>query len=346
MHLVDYIRRQLSQHPSTQPQDILKLCYQAAFGAEHLIQDSQWAESYLAEELQNAAFTGEPLWEEISPQMCRVNLAAWKAAGLSAKWLSGLFFHSVGTKYPSLPAFSELLAAADAVIAEGCASFTKAQWQEARDTYLTEGIRAVHHSPEYRLAEQPHYRVVSQQDLRIVPILQTLCSLSTPCVIAIDGRAASGKTTMAALLCDILCAPCIHMDDFFLPVSLRTPQRLSQPGGNVHYERFAQEVLPGLSKHTGCSYRIFDCSQMDYNGCAEIPAAEYTVVEGSYSMHPKLGNYAQIRVFSQVEPGEQMTRILVRNGEEMAEMFRTRWIPMEEAYFSAFDIPNTANFIV
>ena len=36
------------------------------------------------------------------------------------------------------------------------------------------------------------------------------------------------------------------MDDFFLPPALRTPERRSEPGGNVHYERFLTEVLPNL----------------------------------------------------------------------------------------------------
>ena len=32
------------------------------------------------------------------------------------------------------------------------------------------------------------------------------------------------------------------MDDFFLPMELRTAERLEEPGGNVHYERFSAEV--------------------------------------------------------------------------------------------------------
>ena len=65
-------------------------------------------------------------------------------------------------------------------------------------------------------------------------------------VIALDGRAAAGKSTLAAALAETLQAAVIHMDDFFLPPALRTPQRLDRPGGNIHYERFAEEVLPRL----------------------------------------------------------------------------------------------------
>ena len=41
-----------------------------------------------------------------------------------------------------------------------------------------------------------------------------------------------------------------------------------------------------------------------------------------------------------------MARILKRNGEQMAEMFRTRWIPMEENYFAAFSIKEKADILM
>ena len=47
-------------------------------------------------------------------------------------------------------------------------------------------------------------------------------------VIALDGRAAAGKSTLAAALAETLQAAVIHMDDFFLPLALRAPQRLAR----------------------------------------------------------------------------------------------------------------------
>ena len=78
----------------------------------------------------------------------------------------------------------------------------------------------------------------------------------SPFIIAIDGRAASGKSTLAQQLGELLDADVIHMDDFFLPPSLRTKERLSEPGGNVHYERFAEEVpllYTGKANGTRCA---------------------------------------------------------------------------------------------
>jgi len=52
-------------------------------------------------------------------------------------------------------------------------------------------------------------------------------------IVAIDGRCGSGKTTLAALIAKEFDCSVFHMDDFFLPPGLRTPERLGEPGGNV-----------------------------------------------------------------------------------------------------------------
>ncbi len=49
--------------------------------------------------------------------------------------------------------------------------------------------------------------------------------------VAIDGRCAAGKTTLAQALADATGGGVIHMDDFFLPTGLRTAARLEEPGG-------------------------------------------------------------------------------------------------------------------
>ena len=64
-----------------------------------------------------------------------------------------------------------------------------------------------------------------------------------------------------------------------------------------------------------------------------------TLVEGSYSCHPQLWNYYGLRLFLTVDPQEQLRRIRLRSGPEALEVFRTRWIPLEEQYFRAFSIP-------
>ncbi|MGN1369974.1 MAG: uridine kinase [Aristaeellaceae bacterium] len=339
MEFLTCLREQLRLHPAMQPQDVFKLCYQAARGAEHLLADTARARAYFDREYAaTPADAGLPLFEVISPDVARVNLAAWKAAALPPGWLFRMFADTARIPMGGDDPLEAYLSEADTLLAAAMPG-----WTVAISAWRAQGLPAIHHSEAYRDAEHPAYRIVKRQFQCILPILERLHQAQDVRVIALDGRAASGKTTKAALLSAVLDAPVIHMDDFFLPPTLRTPERLAQPGGNVHCERFREEVLPRLATGEAFSCRVFDCGRMDYAGVREIPAGTLRIVEGSYALHPEFGDYADLRIFCTVDAQEQMARILRRNGERMADMFRTRWIPMEERYFSHFRIREKAD---
>lgn len=173
---------------------------------------------------------------------------------------------------------------------------------------------------------------------QILESIRDLLAQKPRVTVAIDGRCASGKTTLAQALSETLSCPVIHMDDFFLPPHMRTPERLAEPGGNVDRERFYAEVLTPLMAGSTFSYRPFDCSTQTLTAPLSIPPSAVTLVEGSYSCHPSLWNAYDLHVFLTVSPETQADRILCRNGKTAAEVFRSRWIPLEEAYFQAFDI--------
>ena len=342
-----YFLEQLHRHPSMKAQDVVKMCYQAAFGAEHLLQDKARAEAYFMKEYEETEAKEMPLYEEISENICRVNLAAWKYHSLPAAWLFRIFAASCGKREGGEELFYSYLKQAEALLVETLIS--QEEWQIYLAEYEKKGLSPVHHSDNYREKEHPAYRIVDRKYIRLLPILQKAAEKMQEkdvVVIAIDGRAASGKTTATGYLQEILSAEVIRMDDFFLPMELRTPERFAQPGGNVHQERFMEEVLPFLSQEKAFSYQIFDCGRMDYHGNQEISVGKFRIVEGSYSCHPVFGRYADVVVFSDVDAEEQMERICIRNGEKMAEMFRTRWIPLEEAYFTAYDIAVKADIIL
>lgn len=159
------------------------------------------------------------------------------------------------------------------------------------------------------------------------------------CVI--DGYCGAGKTTLAAeLSAHYGGAAVIHMDDFFLPYEMRTPERLSTPGGNVHHERFLAQVVEGLKSGHAFAYQRFDCATgalLDKQ-CDHTPVR---IVEGSYSLHPALQAAWQelgaVTVFLSVEAEEQLRRI-ARRAPEKLPAFVDRWIPLEKNYFQAYDI--------
>jgi hypothetical protein len=319
---------------------VLKLCYQSAFGAEHLLSDPREAEAAFRAEWETVNPVPGPLAEAVGPDVCRLRLEVWKARGLPPEWLFRLFCQAARPRADGTARMAACLAAADAAAAAGALPFSPAAWQSCRRSWEAAGGGPVHHSNAYRAAEHPAYRVAEGTALRALPVLERMAALPGG-TVAIDGRAASGKTTLAGTLQCACQAGVVHMDDFFLPPELRTPARLAQPGGNIHAERFAAEVLPQLGR--AFSYRRFSCETLQYDGVQNVPAGVWTVVEGAYSCRPDFGDYAAVRVFSDIAPEEQLRRIRLRDGEALAVVFAQRWIPLEERYFAAFPIRQRAD---
>lgn len=168
--------------------------------------------------------------------------------------------------------------------------------------------------------------------------IDTLCKSNNKLIIAIDGRCASGKTTLALQFQKILKCNVIHMDHFFLRPHQRTKERLSQTGENIDHERFLQEVLIPLYEGNSFSYYPYNCHIKSYNEPIKITPSLINIVEGSYSCHSELWNYYDLHIFLDVAYDKQLKRIKYRNGDIALNQFIEKWIPLEEAYFNKYNI--------
>lgn len=167
-----------------------------------------------------------------------------------------------------------------------------------------------------------------------------------PFIIAIDGNCGSGKSTLARFLQTQLDCNLFHMDDFYLPWSLKTPERLNEPGGNVYYERFLEEVLMPLKSCIAFSYQPYDCKQEILMPARVVQPKRLNIIEGSYSMHPKLKDAYDYMLFLSVPESIQTARILERNGVEGLKRFQDLWIPLENKYFDGYNISQFADLII
>lgn len=166
-----------------------------------------------------------------------------------------------------------------------------------------------------------------------LPIIDEAMKGRKRLIVAIDGPCASGKTTMAAELAARRSCPVIHMDDFFLRPEQRTRERLSEAGGNLDRERFAQEILRPLATGEDFTYRPFLCRSMTFGHPVRVPSAPLVLIEGSYACHPALRRAYDLCFFLSVEPSIQRERLRLREGEARLAVFEQKWIPLEEKYF-------------
>ena len=157
-------------------------------------------------------------------------------------------------------------------------------------------------------------------------------------IAAIDGRCASGKTTLANRLSEHYGCSVIHMDHFFLKPEQRTAKRLETPGGNVDYERVLREVITPLKEKKDVSYCPYDCQSGRLQAPIRVKNSKIVIIEGAYSCHPALFDSYDLKIFLTVDKSEQLKRLMEREPATKIEAFKTKWIPLEEKYFSACEV--------
>ena len=167
-----------------------------------------------------------------------------------------------------------------------------------------------------------------------------------PFILAIDGRCAAGKTTLAQELSCLTGAAVVHVDDFFLQPFQRTKARLDTPGENVDWERFKAQVLLPLSRGETARFRPFDCHTLGFKEESFISPENGVIIEGTYCLHKALRDFYSLKVFADIPPQAQRRRIEKRNGKEGAAAFVQKWIPLEESYFSACDPAAICDYVI
>ena len=196
------------------------------------------------------------------------------------------------------------------------------------------------------MSTSPQSVFSGEADQEIAARVNALLQTRERVLIAIDGNCCAGKTTMAARLGSFLHANVFHLDDYFLQPHMRTPERLSQPGGNVDAERFVTEVLLPASLGETAQVRKYDCHEDLLFPPAAVVPSRIAIVEGAYSLHPLLAPYYDLKVFCRIDPQLQLSRILSRNGADALEVFRTRWIPLENKYFEGLDVLSQCDIVI
>jgi len=335
---------QLSRYPEAVAVDMLKMLFQGEFGPGHLIADGAKAKKFLMEEYANLQSSSQDFIEPIGFGFCRLHLDVIDAAGISMDTFYRIFELSALSLHGTTEGFTRKVDALKALCREDTLPFDECEI----DAILKESPALFRHSEAFRAAYSPAYRIIKEEYCRHISLLAKIdaaIAKNLHTIVAIDGDAASGKTTLGGILRLIYNCNVMHMDHFFLRPEQRTEERLAQPGGNVDYERFKKEALMPLLAQKPFSYRPFDCQTWDFGEEIVVTPNKLTIIEGCYSHHPALEESYDIKAFLKVDSTEQMRRIALRNIPPLVEKFRDIWIPMEKKYFAEFDVDAKSDLV-
>ena len=77
-----------------------------------------------------------------------------------------------------------------------------------------------------------------------------------------------------------------------------------------------------------------------------LPACDILILEGCYCNLPSVRAAADVRVFLDMSREAQESRLRERESPESLKRFYSLWIPLEEAYFTAYSLPDPDCMII
>lgn len=174
-----FVDMNIGAFPKSTLQDIYKSFYQAVYGPEHLVTDSAKVIAYIEEELKQDFDNKFPTVQYlgISDKFVRVNLDIIGAeeTRISTEMLADCFMRSSQTKgdTPIEEFRSHWRQVVDYIIGGGIQLENFRQDSLYIESILAKGQYVWVHSPQYKAAYKPHYRVVSREifEKEIQPLL-------------------------------------------------------------------------------------------------------------------------------------------------------------------------------
>ena len=163
-----FVNRQLQNYPKSRLLDIYKSCFQNYMGAEHLVSDRQMVTAYLDEELNTTSLDDLMPWYYepcgIEGNYVRVSLRTVKEGIIQENLLLDAFIRSANKKErPSIDSWREQWHKIIGTIEQMNLNLPSySEDKQFIDSILSAGKYAISHSPEYREAYHPHYRIVER----------------------------------------------------------------------------------------------------------------------------------------------------------------------------------------
>lgn len=156
-------------------------------------------------------------------------------------------------------------------------------------------------------------------------------------VIAIDGPAGSGKTTLSfaleAALHNFKVAT-IHLDSLYQGWDDALTSTLSR--------NLENQILKPLSLEKPAEYRVFDWFEMKPGMTVSFDSPEYLILEGVGAAQSVTRKYANYLIWIDVASELGLKRVLARDGQEIEAQMRN-WQLIESDFFIRDNTRECAN---
>ena len=174
----------------------------------------------------------------------------------------------------------------------------------------------------------------------LISALLDLCKTSERPIIAIDGPAGAGKTTLATnihlALYPNYTSTIIHMDDLY------------HGWDNALTSQLTDVLTHLVSAHKDAkpiSLSTYNWLAGEFNPASEIEKSELLILEGVGSGQMAIRDSLSALIWIDIEDSQGMARVLERDGNEIESQMK-KWLSTQEQHFRDEGTQNAADFVL
>ncbi|HJQ91655.1 MAG TPA: hypothetical protein VJ950_08100 [Acidimicrobiia bacterium] len=172
-----------------------------------------------------------------------------------------------------------------------------------------------------------------------------------PILVALDGRSAAGKSTLAGEVAPLVGAVVIDGDDFYSGGTAATWDAMSAAEKANHCVDWRRQrpVLEKLAIGVAATWHPYDW-EADNGSLAATPVvcepAPVIILDGVYSARPELADLFDLRVLLDAPATLRRAQLIQREGEGYREEWNARWDEAEQWYFGKVMPPESFDLVI
>ncbi|CAB4529989.1 unannotated protein [freshwater metagenome] len=176
--------------------------------------------------------------------------------------------------------------------------------------------------------------------MQLTDALLDLCSNRLPSIIAIDGPAGAGKTTLANNLALAMSTSfrvhVVHMDDLYNGWDKALGEDLTRTLASLVQSHLAAKPL---------TYSRFNWASSEFDEAITHPVADILILEGVGCGQSAIRENLASLLWIDIDYNQGLARVLERDGENLEKQMQ-QWLVQQEQHFRVEGTQNAADFIL
>ena len=176
--------------------------------------------------------------------------------------------------------------------------------------------------------------------MELIAALADLCKEKSRPVIAIDGPAGAGKTTLAheifLALSNKMTVQVIHMDDLYDGWDNALSKDLS---------KILQYLVSQHEANSPANIQRYNWDSSSFGESEELPVCDLLILEGVGCGDKELQDRFAALIWMEIDPTDGLKRVLDRDGAQMHEQMQ-KWLGTQAEYFLQHSTREKADFIL